>query len=342
MKSFEQRCAKGWPKRIDYSAYILKKVGVNSSRVGSLLRIEWQEAFGYADLHPWPEFGDFYIKEQLKTLADFQKSPTTIVLPRILQRSLYFSQRDAQARFEKKSLFEDIEVPDSHYLITREDEVAVNHIEKIIQSGFTKIKVKIGGDPLMAAVSISQLASYLVSIRPLQLRLDVNARWSVSEFKEFIEKIPADLKSIIEFIEDPFHSAPELWPALSRQYAVSFARDFADDLERDHLDYRVRILKPAVADIQKIAEAEAEDVRFVVTSYLDHPVGQVCAAFEAAELKKKYGNRVLQCGLLSQNAYEQNDFSEQMAARGPKFPEVGGHGFGFDEILTNIRWQQIK
>ncbi len=322
-----------FPKRIEYSTYILKKLGVNSSRVGALLKIEWPNGVGYSDLHPWPEFGDAYLKEQLKVLADYQKTPMTIVLSPLQQQSIYFSQLDAQARSEKKSLLAGLEIPESHYLITREEEILEDSLADINAAGFQKIKVKIGGDPLMSVIHIAHLASMTGQI----LRLDVNAQWSEDEFSLFAEKIPADMKHRIEFIEDPFHSAPQSWRKLSEKFNLKFARDFSED---ENTDYSVRILKPAAENIQQIVKNEKAD--FVVTSYLDHPLGQVCAAYEAGLLKQRFGARVLDCGLLSQHIYEPNEFSEAMRVQGPKFPKIRGVGFGFDDQLSKLRWQIVK
>ncbi len=317
--------------KIDYSAYILKKVGMNASRVGALLRVEWAEGLGYADLHPWPEFGDVYLKEQLKVLAEYLKSNQQTPLSKLQKQSLHFSHLDAKARAEKKSVFEGLEVPNSHYLITREEQISEENLLAVTQEGFQKIKVKVGGEPLIAAISFSELARNTSQ----KLRLDINAQWSASEFKFFADKIPHEYKMRIEFVEDPFHSAQDHWALLSETYGMKFARDFETGDA-----YGVRILKPAAEDIFEIARAEKAD--FVVTSYLDHPLGQMSAAYAAAKLKHQYGDRVLECGLLSQNLYEESEFSAALPVKGPRFKKVEGTGFGFDELLKQVRWQSIK
>ncbi len=319
--------------KIDYSAYILKKVGVNSSRVGALLRMEWPEGLGYADLHPWPEYGDAYLKEQLKGLADYQKSNSEAGLSQLQKQALYFSKIDARARAQKKSLFENFNIPESHFLITREEEIEEQNLANISKGGFKKIKVKLGGDPLMAAVSVSELAG----MAPQILRLDVNANWSASEFKFFADKIPKEFKTRVEFIEDPFHSAHDHWRLLSQTYGFSFARDFeVGDA------YAVRILKPAVENIVEIVKTESPEVQFVVTSYLGHPLGQLSAAFEATKLKESVGVRLLECGLLSQNVYEVNDFSRSLLIQNARLQPPEGTGFGFDELLEKQRWQAVR
>ncbi len=320
-------------KRIEYSTYILKKIGNNSSRVGALLKIEWSDGIGYCDLHPWPEFGDAYLKEQLKVLADYQKTPMTMVLSSLQQQSLAFARLDAEARGKNQSLMNGLEIPESHYLITREEEVLQDSLAEITEAGFHKIKVKVGGDPLMAVINVSHIASMTEQL----LRLDVNEQWSEEEFISFAEKIPEDMKSRIEFIEDPFHSAGQSWQSISQKFNLNFAKDFCED---EGTAYKVRILKPAAENPAQVLKSESANI--VVTSYLDHPFGQVCAAYEAAQLKRQYGARVLDCGLLSQHIYEPNDFSQMMLSQGPKFPKIRGTGFGFDDILKNMRWQVVK
>jgi O-succinylbenzoate synthase len=320
-------------KRIEYSTYILKKIRVNSSRVGALLKVEWPDGIGYCDLHPWPEFGDAYLKEQFKILSDYQRTPMTSVLSNLQQQSLAFARIDCEARSEKKSLMNELDVPESHYLITREEEVLQDSLADITEAGFKKIKVKVGGDPLMAVINVSHIASMTEQM----LRLDVNEQWSEEEFISFAEKIPEDMKARIEFIEDPFHSAGSKWQTLSQKFNLMFAKDFCED---DGITYGVRIIKPAAENPTQVLKTES--AKIVVTSYLDHPFGQVCAAFTAAQLKKQFGPRVLDCGLLSQHIYEPNDFSEMMPVQGPKFPKIRGTGFGFDEILKKMRWQVVK
>lgn len=319
--------------KIEYSAYILKKIGVNASRVGALLKVDWPEGVGYADLHPWPEFGDVYLKEQLKILADHVKSGQQTLLSKLQKQSLHFSQLDAEARSKNKSLFDEIEIPTSHYLITREEQISEENLSEVTKAGFQKIKVKVGGEPLIAAISVAELAGNTSQ----KLRLDINAQWSASEFKFFADKIPKEFKTRIEFVEDPFHSAQDHWSILSETYGMKFARDFeAGD------SYAVRILKPAAEDIFDIAKNEKPEVQFVATSYLDHPLGQMSAAYAAAKLKQQYGERVLECGLLSQNVYEPTEFSEALSVKGPNFKKIEGTGFGFDQLLKQVRWQAIR
>ncbi len=320
-------------KKIDYSAYILKKVGVNASRVGALLRVEWPEGFGYSDLHPWPEFGDVYLKEQLKVLSEHLISKQETPLSKLQKQSLHFSHIDAIARAQNKSLFEGLEIPPSHYLITREEEIAEDNLAAISKAGYKKIKVKVGGEPLMAAISIAELAGMV----PQTLRLDINAQWSASEFKFFADKIPNEFKKRIEYIEDPFHSAQDHWKLLSETYGFSFARDFENGDS-----YAVRILKPAAEDIFEVANSEDPQVKFVVTSYLDHPLGQVTATYEAARLKRQLSEKVLECGLLSQSVYEPNEFSEELKIKDTRFQKISGTGFGFNELLEKARWQPIR
>lgn len=324
-------------KKIDYSPYILKRVGVNSARVGALIRIEWDEGIGYADLHPWPEFGDSYLKGQLtglsEYLSEYLKTGQETELSKLQEKTIYFARQDALARSQNKSLFEGLEIPKSHCLITREDEVSEESLAEISKAGFKTIKVKVGGEPLMAAISITELAGMATQ----KLRLDMNALWSASDFKFFADKIPSEYKTRIEFIEDPFHSAQDHWSLLSKTYNFSFARDFEFGDA-----YAVRIIKPAVQKTIETADSEGAEVKFVVTSYLDHPLGQVAAAFEAAQLKKKFGDRVLECGLLSQDVYEPNEFSKHLKIQNGRFEKLKGYGFGFDEILKTQRWQSVR
>ena len=63
-------------------------------RMGALIRAEFAPgSYGYADLHPWPEWGDAGLAEQLLGGS-------------LLQQSLWMAKRDHDARVRGTSLLE--------------------------------------------------------------------------------------------------------------------------------------------------------------------------------------------------------------------------------------------
>ena len=79
----------------------------------------------------------------------------------------------------------------------------------------------------------------------------------------------------------------------------------------------------------------------MVTSYLDHPLGQVAAAYVAAQLWAQFPDRLETCGLLSHLVYQTNEFSEQLCVKEAILIPPEGTGFGFEETLYNQDWRDL-
>ncbi|MDB4734992.1 hypothetical protein OAF62_04645, partial [Akkermansiaceae bacterium] len=73
--------------------------------------------------------------------------------------------------------------------------------------------------------------------------------------------------------------------------------------------------------------------RVVVTSYLDHPIGQCFAAYEAG----KSGIREI-CGLQSHGVFVANPFSEELGELSPAFRPPVEKGLGFSDLLGGMDW----
>lgn len=271
-------------------------------RHGTLLRVEYTDgSIGYADLHPWPELGDEPLREQWIKLKKGQ-------LTALSSRSLYFAKIDAEARTKKIRLLDGKTVPPSHYLATIG--------EKIPDEGWTTVKIKIKRD------EVDALVAYLPKVKQ-KVRLDCNCSLDL----ELLQKLEP-FREQIEFIEDPAPYTHASWKSFMDKYSLNFA---VDRLRKDILDafpHCVNIYKPAV-------ETYTPHPKTVVTSYLDHPFGQVCAAYEASLLPQQ-----LVAGLLSHRVYEPNNFSEQLNNHGPSFKAPDGYGFGFDETLESLDWTE--
>jgi hypothetical protein len=108
-----------------------------------------------------------------------------------------------------------------------------------------------------------------------------------------------------------------------------------------------------------LAELWPKDIRLVVTSYLDHPVGITHAYIEALKLKILLPEQLDVCGLFSMDAYEKTPFNviENINAElGTNFKEfsstldqskssgleknntIGSFGIGFTHLLENQLW----
>jgi O-succinylbenzoate synthase len=289
--------------KLAFSLYKLKGKPPFKDREGALLRIEFEGGkLGYGDIHPWLELGDKPLNEQVALLQKGVFTPLTT-------RSLYFAKMDAEARAQNKYLFDDVQIPESHKLVLSPDEP--------IPQTFTTVKIKT--DPSTDLIKIiSKLPMHL------KIRIDFNNKHTFESFSRWIPTIK-EFWNRIDFIEDPFPYHKEQWDAIP----VPVAGDFQQERGK------IAVVKPAVEDYTRFLQSE----KVIITSYLDHPFGQMCAAYTAAKMKKMHPNKLGVCGLLSHTAYETNAFSERLQNNGP-FLSVpsSGTGFGFDDILKGMKW----
>lgn len=156
----------------------------------------------------------------------------------------------------------------------------------------------------------------------VRLRIDFNARLRPEEFLMIAEGLPRER---IDFVEDPCPYDAATWTALREQTGLRLALDrFAAD---DGVD--VLIVKPA---IQEIPRTEKE---MIITSYMDHPVGQFGAAYFAAL------HPAPRCGLFTHVLYAKNEFSERIRSDGARLLAPEGTGIGFNDLLEKLPWKKL-
>ena len=263
-------------------------------REGALIKVDFGNAIGYADCHPWPELGDEPLEVQLQNIS-----------PRVIAMAKF----DAEARKNKRSLFQNLTIPESHYFLANHEQ----DLNEIKQRGFQRVKVKRPSLELLRRLPVGML-----------WRLDFNQSLQAEEFEDFLEQAPLDK---IEFIEDPTVYEPSLWKSWNRRVALACDRRAQEALSFPD-SQKFLVVKPAVVD-PKIFLGR----NFLITSYLDHPVGQMGAAFAAA---KYCPNKI--CGLMSHTAYPPNLFSAQFITEGARLKPPQGIGLGFDTLLQELSW----
>jgi O-succinylbenzoate synthase len=287
--------------KIKFAPYHLIGKPPFKNREGALLQSEFKDgSVGYSDVHPWPELGDKPLSDQLALLQRGITTPLT-------NRSLYFAQIDAKARAKKKYLFDDLEIPPSHWLLSSGK----------IPEGISTVKIK--ADP---SADIKKMISDLPS--HLKIRIDFNNKHTYETFSKWIKTI-SEFWDRIDFIEDPFPYNKKQWESMP----VPLAGDFQKERGK------IAVVKPAVEEIAPFLQAD----QVVITSYLDHPLGQLCAAYAAALTQKSHPEKLGVCGLLSHEAYNQNPFSERFQLKGACLcVPTQGTGFGFDDLLEKTAW----
>lgn len=177
------------------------------------------------------------------------------------------------------------------------------------------------GDDPPASFDIAKLKSLERLPERVRLRIDFNARLTADEFLAL--SLPRER---IDFIEDPCPYDTATWRMLRERTGLRLALD--REVAEDGVD--VLVVKPA---IQEMPETSRE---VVVTSYMDHAIGQMFAAHFAAS---RGVTNV--CGLFTHVLYEPDPFFERIRADGPRLVAPGGTGIGFDKLLAALPWKKL-
>jgi O-succinylbenzoate synthase len=215
--------------------------------------------------------------------------------------SLELAGLDAEARARGESLFDGLTIPESHWPGNDPP------------PGFDTIKIK-GVMPVPADVRI---------------RIDFNATLAPEEVVAVAEMLPRDW---IDFLEDPCRYDARTWTELRAATRLRFALDLAAGtgaVEPGSFD--VLTHKPALGVAWPDAPCE-----IVVTSYMDHPVGQFGAAFVAA-----LHASAARCGLMTHVLYEPDAFIERIERDGARLLPPKGTGIGFDDLLESLPWMTL-
>ncbi|GAA5482819.1 enolase C-terminal domain-like protein [Haloferula sargassicola] len=291
---------------------------------GALVRI----GEGFACLHPWPEFGDPDLAKCLSDLQGPRRWP-------IVRRAVRCAAEDADARFIGDALLEEIDVPQSHATLPWQDE---RILESAVEKGFAHVKLKIGRD---AETEAAYLKSSAAKYPQLRWRLDANEAFEPGEAAAFLLGLPEDLRWKIDFVEDPCPYSTTTWPELRQRCKVPLAVDCEAAPVTDAA--QVMVIKPAVDEPWLLAEAAASrGQQVVVTSSMEHPLGQCSAAWEAAKLNVQFPGLVGVCGLQTHHLFTPSDFAERLGRWSPEFKPPGGTGLGFDDLLERLPWKKLS
>lgn len=293
-------------------------------RQGCLLRING----GFADLFPWPEFGDETLDQQLAYLS--AGKPTLLT-----QQSLVLAQKDSEYRQHQINPLKKSPPLRNHLLMT-------SLTADLQIKDFKSVKIKLGRD---WSKDIPVLNAWIESNPSILVRLDFNSSLNLTEFGKFVQQCSDLLKQQIEFVEDPmpyiekdWFRAEELLPL-----ACDFEWDKAFSAAKTSVPFHVLIAKPARRALLEIStRAKDFNLAIVVTSSMDHPVGCLQALTQALELKKDPELRLLDAGCLSWNQYSEKIFSSQIDVSGPYVLGTPGFGVGFEQTLEKLKWMKLQ
>ena len=318
-------------------------------RQGALLRVELDDQnIGYADLHPWEEFGHGPLSEQLASLRAVKPAP-------LASLALRHARTDAAARRAGVSLFDGLPDVRSHALFTDWIDAPRSAFAQCVNEGYTTAKLKIGRDPQREAAALNALSDL-----PLRWRLDANASLTVGgedaaptscsaavpggeSIEAFLTKLTPDLRANIEFLEDPIPYDASAWRHLAERVKIPLAIDWESPTTPPPWPgAQILVIKPASQDAFPFALTAAHaGMQLVVTHSMDHPLGQSVALWTARRLRQRHGELVLDGGLQAAGLYAPEEFSELIRYRGPQTIPPPGTGFGFDQQLAGVPWSEL-
>ncbi len=277
---------------------------------------------GFGCIHPWPELGDLPLQDQLAGMANGFLTPLS-------RRALACAEDDGEARRMGCSLFDGLTIPESHAAVPAPTMAALHSAH---EAGFQSAKCKAGPGDL-------QLMRELLRASPLPLRIDFNETLSQNDLDSMLSELSSSDRDRIEFLEDPFPFDANTWTSSASHWNITFAVD--RHVVEGWASAGVAVLKPAQHDAFLLANTiPPAQGRAVVTSYLDHPLGQLFAAWQAARIASSFPGLLRLCGLATHTLFERNAFSE-LLPDGPRLTPPPGSGLGFDDLLERLPWKRL-
>jgi len=306
------------------------------NKYGCLLKFSDEQKSIYSDYHSQENFLDY-------SLFDLKNFFSKNNLNKLEQTAQW-----QQSVHLSKCMFEDqtklLSTVTSHYLI--QDVQSFDNL-KLLQLetlAYNRFKIKMGKSLRAETIALRKLIEK--SDYKTKFRLDFNESIAKKEFIIWLEKNKDILQKKIDFIEDPIKWDVNQWLHLQDKYKINLALDMAVDPLRLNVKElpNILVLKPAVQNIEALVDKFTNsDVNFVVTHYMDHPLGQLGANFLAQKLKHNLGDRILQCGLMGFDLFEKHEFSEIQFKNQNFVPTkvFAKPCWGLEFILKKINWIQV-
>jgi O-succinylbenzoate synthase len=312
--------------------YLLRSgVALNSAshrRVfpGALIRV----GSGFGCIHPWPEFGDAPVEEHLRLLQEGQTTPVSAM-------ALRCAELDGAAREAGVSLFEGLKIPRSHYSWSFASP-AEPQMQCLLSQGWPALKAKGFANYGETRRFLEQCAR-LGESSGLKLRVDFNGCLDARGFSQFIEFMPLRTYQRLDLIEDPFPYDAAAWKQAQDRWGVRLALD--KGWQNGTEGFSTVVVKPARRDWRTVA-ARHPDHPLMLTSAMDHALGQMFAAYEAAVASRDLGERIGLCGLCTQHLFEPDGFFERIQSPGGLIqPDLVGGGLGFGDLLERLPWRRL-
>ncbi len=304
----------------------LNSASVRRAFPGALIR----RGAGVGCIHPWPEFGDAPLDEQLRLLRAGAPTP-------LAARALHCAALDGAAREAGASLFDGLEIPASHYSWSFGHPTGPQ-IERLLAEQWPAVKAK-GYLNWGETLSFLEACERATAGAGLRYRIDFNGCLEPAAFHKFIEFMPLRVYRALDFIEDPCPYDPAAWEHARAHWSIRLALDKGWQDASGGFD--AVVVKPSRRDWRAVA-ARHPGNPLVLTSAMDHPIGQLYAAYEAAAAKAALGDLVGLCGLCTQHLFHADPFLERVSSPGGRLiPDTSGGGLGFGDLIERLPWRRL-
>ena len=305
------------------------------ARKGALLKVEWSDTrIGFADLHPWPEFGDMELEQHLAELRQMK-------LTQMVEQAIWLASIDAKGRQDRVNIYDNSNLLRNNGLLLRINPSTVELLDPLVKQGFNKVKVKVGIE-LEDEIEMMNRAALTHNVK---IRMDFNSRLTWTSFEKYVNGLTPAAKKQIEYFEDPFPYDAELWKE-ARQImplAIDWELKKIPVNQEEPVEADVLVVKPTHEDVNaRVEQCLKWKKKMTITSHMGHPLGVMQCAQVAQDLAKKYPDMMLDPGCLSFDAYEPNEFTSLLNTQGPYIKKVGGWGIGFDFVLKSQKWNLLK
>lgn len=333
-------------KRICFSSYqMCAKEHLNSKtknikRNGILLKVNFKETeVGYCNLSVFEELGDLPLSKEIELIKNKK-------LTNLSFKSFFFSKIDSLYRSSNKNAFTNLILPKNHATVINLLSFSESQLTDLKNSGFDCIKFKMTNDIKIYSKRIKWILKQLSNLG-IRVRFDFNSCLNIKSYFDFLDMID-EFHHFVDFIEDPFDINNESLSKINCKYEkfnLAIDRKSINFLQNSNKNYSgFYVFKPAcdLLHLRNIDDLLGKLNKAIFTSYMDHPLGQVSALYEAAKIYKKYPWLIENCGFLTHNLFEKTSYSEVLNIKNSVLlPPSEGTGFGFDELLINEKWRNI-
>ena len=187
------------------------------------------------------------------------------------------------------------------------------------------------------AATVARLTNLASMVPDWKWRVDFNCTLTLDSALKFWDMLSDSMKERIDFVEDPCYYDVETWQKLQ-----DAGMPLGYDTPMQESSIPARTSKPMMR-LVKPARHHSTSGLPVFTTYLDHPLGQCWAAYNAAKFYTgKPAEEVPLCGLVTHHVYRPNTFSEELGMDiTPEFRVPKGTGLGFDSLLKSLPWKKL-